>query len=118
MILVDTSVWVDHFRRGNPRLGNLLEDGAALCHPFVSGELACGTLRDRATTLELFGALPVAAVATDVEALAFLEARRLMGRGLGYIDVHLLAAASLSGTRLWTLDKRLAEAARQLGLYS
>lgn len=116
MILVDTSVWIDHFRRGNGRLVGLLESAAVLCHPFVVGELACGNLGSRATTLELLRTLPMSAVATDDEVLAFLEARRLMGHGLGYIDVHLLAAAALGSAPLWTLDRRLASAARELQL--
>lgn len=116
MILVDTSVWIDHFRRGNGRLVRLLEAEAVLCHPFVVGELACGNLGSRAATLELLRTLPMSAVATDDEALAFLEARRLMGRGLGYVELHLLAAAALGTAPLWTLDRRLASAARELQL--
>ena len=116
MILADTSVWVDHFRRGNARLADLLQSGEILCHSFVVGELACGNLRSRRTTLSLLRSLPGATAATDSEAQAFIDARRLMGRGLGYVDVHLLASASLEGAGLWTLDRRLARAARELGL--
>ena len=115
MILVDTSVWVDHLRTGVPELGALLEAGEVLTHPWVVGELACGTLRRRAEILELLGHLPAAPVATHDEVLAFIERHALMGRGLGYVDVHLLAAVRLHGdARLWTRDRRLGEAATGL----
>jgi predicted nucleic acid-binding protein len=118
VILVDTSVWVDHFRRGNDRLATMLNDGVVVSHPFVLGELACGTLRQRATILSLLSELPVATTATHSEAMTFLEARRLMGRGLGYVDVHLLAAAAIDQLSFWTLDKRLDVAAQALGVAS
>ncbi|MGH7665013.1 MAG: type II toxin-antitoxin system VapC family toxin [Gemmatimonadaceae bacterium] len=109
MILVDTSVWVDHLRAGDPRLIDALNADAVCTHPFVLGELACGNLRPRHQVLSLLGKLPVVPVASDAEALEFIERRSLMGRGIGYIDVHLLASAVLSGTtRLWTRDRRLA----------
>jgi hypothetical protein len=114
VILVDTSVWIDHLRRGNARLASLLGDGVVLSHPFVIGEIACGALRQRATVPSLLAELPRVTTATHPEILAFIEARHLMGRGLGYVDVHLLAAASLDRVRLWTLDKRLDAAARAL----
>lgn len=108
MILVDTSVWIDHFRRGNRELVEALEREDVLTHPLVIGELACGDLKNRAEVLHLLAALPVAPIATDDEALLLIEKRRLMGRGIGYIDVHLLASVALSAdARLWTLDKRL-----------
>ncbi|HEX9562888.1 MAG TPA: type II toxin-antitoxin system VapC family toxin [Gemmatimonadaceae bacterium] len=116
MILVDTSVWVDHLRRGNARLAGLLGDGVVVSHPFVLGEIACGSLRQRGRILSLLAELPVAATATHSEVLAFIEARHLMGRGLGYVDVHLLAAASIEGVPLWTFDKRLDAAARAMGV--
>lgn len=117
MILVDTSVWVDHLRVASRGLGTLLDEGDVLCHPFVIGELACGNLANRAEVLRLLAALPQAPRAADAEVLAFVEGRRLEGRGLGYIDVHLLAAALLAGSvPLWTLDRRLASAARELGV--
>jgi predicted nucleic acid-binding protein len=117
VILVDTSVWIDHLRSGLPELASLLERGQVLYHPFVRGELACGNLRDRGEVLELLGRLPAAPVASDDEALAFIERRGLMGRGIGYVDVHLLAAVALSGTaRLWTRDRRLESVAGELGL--
>ncbi len=115
MILVDTSVWVDHQRVGLPALIALLETGQVLMHPMVLGELACGTLKNRSLVLELMGNLPSASVATDAEVLAFIDRHALMGRGIGYIDVHLLAAVMLDGTaRLWTRDKSLAAAAASL----
>ena len=117
MILVDTSVWVDHLRAREPTLISALESGSVSTHPFVIGELACGNLANRAEVLQLLQHLPGAAVATDSEVLAFIDARRLMGRGVGYVDVHLLAAAVLAGdTRLWTRDKRLAGLAGALSV--
>ncbi len=118
MILVDTSVWIDHLRQGNDRLAALLETGAVVCHPFVVGEIACGSLRNRREVLELLGRLPTASVATHHEVMEFIEAHRLIGLGLGYIDFHLLVAALLDRTAFWTLDKRLAQAADTLGLSS
>jgi hypothetical protein len=111
VILVDTSVWVDHFRTGNTRLAQLLEATEVLSHPFVTGELACGTLHARREILELLEHLPAAHLVSHAEALHFLEAHALQGRGLGWVDVHLLAAAAVSHASLWTLDRRLAKAA-------
>ncbi len=116
MILVDTSVWVDHLRRGNDALAALLREEQVLIHPFVAGELACGQLRRRREVLELLDRLPAAPLASHAETLAFVEGRRLMGRGLGWVDVHLLASASLAGGPLWTLDRSLAGAAGVLNL--
>jgi len=108
VILVDTSVWVDHLRVGDAQLAVLLNSSQVLMHPFVVGELACGNLSNRAEVLALLGQLPRAAVATNEEALFFIERHELMGRGIGYVDAHLLAAVSLdAGTQLWTRDKRL-----------
>lgn len=114
MILVDTSVWIDHFRHGNAALQSLLEDGRVLTHPFVIGELACGALSDREEILGLLATLPQATVADHAEALALVRERRLPGRGIGWIDVHLLASALLTTSPLWTLDVRLARAAAAL----
>jgi len=113
-VLVDTSVWVDHLRRGNPQLIDLLERGGVLCHPHVIGELACGNLQHRTEILELLNALPQTFTATFSEALVFLEMHHLYGRGLGWIDVQLLTSARLSACPLWTLDRRLAKAAAEL----
>jgi len=117
MILVDTSVWVDHLRDGTPALAAALEQGRVLTHPFVLGELACGNLKNRSEVLQLLGELPAAPMATDPEALDFIERRALMGRGIGYVDVHLLASVALAGTtQLWTRDKRLAAVADDMEL--
>jgi predicted nucleic acid-binding protein len=117
MILVDTSVWVDHLRRGDAALGAALEANVVTMHPFVIGELACGSLKSRETLLGLLRSLARLAAATDEEVLRFLERHRLMGRGLGYIDVHLLAATALQGdARLWTRDKRLKRVAIEMAL--
>jgi hypothetical protein len=116
MTLVDTSVWVDHLRCHDPALADLLEDGAVLTHPCMIGELACGGLKRRDETLALLRALPVAATADDRETLSLIERRGLHGRGLGWIDAQLLAAALLTGCRLWTRDRALARAAADLDL--
>jgi len=117
VILVDTSVWIDHFRRSEPDLVALLESDEVLVHPFVIGELACGNIRNREEILRLFRRLPDAPVATHAEMLEFIEQQSLMGRGVGYVDVHLLAAVALSGTaRLWTKDKQLSSVAARLNL--
>src|SRR5262245_66400046 len=116
MVLADTSVWLEHFRRGEPSLVDRLSEGLVLMHPFVSGELACGSLKDRTAVLSDLLALPQAKVACNTEVLQFIEDRRLWGRGLGWIDAHLLASALLSNCRIWTLDVRLAKAAADLGL--
>ena len=115
MILVDTSVWVDHLRRGDAQLARLLERGTVVMHPFVIGEIACGSLADRQSTLELLQDLPMAGVADSDEIVGFIERQNLHGIGIGYVDVHLLASVALTdGTQLWTRDKRLSAAADDL----
>ncbi len=116
MILVDTSAWVEHLRRGLPRLVTLLQEGEVLIHPWVIGELACGNLRNRSQVLELLQGLPAATVASDAEVLLLIERERLIGRGIGYVDVHLLASARLSRCGLWTQNRRLAAVAQEQGL--
>jgi len=117
MILVDTSVWVDHLRKGDRGLASLLTASGVLMHPFVIGELACGNLRKRDEVLALLRDLPLVTVASDNEVLFFIERNTLMGRGLGYVDVHLLAAVALQeSARVWTRDKRLRAAADSLAL--
>jgi len=118
VILVDTSVWVDHFRTGNPTLRRMLEGGTVACHPFIIGELACGNLRRRSEILEHLETLPPVSVAQHTEVLALIERRNLMGRGLGWVDVHLLASALLSDAALWTLDRSLLSAVHAIGLPS
>jgi predicted nucleic acid-binding protein len=116
MILVDTSVWIHHLRRGNPRLAVLLLDGEVLAHAFVAGELACCELGKRTEILGLLADLPQAPTATHDEVLHLVEQRCLWGRGLGWIDIHLLASALLAPCAVWTLDARLARVASSLGL--
>jgi len=117
VILVDTSIWVDHLRVGNARLASELDSGRVLTHPFVIGELACGTLHNRREVLDLLNRLPPTPMATHAEALEFLERRALMGRGIGFIDVHLLASVALAApAKLWTRDRRLAAIANELRL--
>ncbi|MCG6534183.1 MAG: type II toxin-antitoxin system VapC family toxin [Syntrophales bacterium LBB04] len=111
MVLVDTSVWVSHFRQAHRGLVGLLNDGEVACHPFIVGELACGNLKNRTTILTLLDALPMASAVEHHEALTFIESRSLMGKGLGYIDIHLLASCILSGLPIWTLDKKLEQVA-------
>ena len=107
MILVDTSIWVDHFRRSNAQLVDALQHDDVLIHPFIIGEIACGSLRNRATTLELLQQMPMATVAEFDEVFGYVERFKLHGKGIGYVDVHLLASAVMSGATLWTTDKRL-----------
>lgn len=115
MILVDTSVWIDHFRNAEPDLVAMLELNSVLCHPFVIGEIALGTLRHRAAILEALGNLPHAGTAADTVVLDAIETHSLTGSGIGYVDAHLLAAvAAMEGALLWTRDKRLDAVARRL----
>lgn len=117
MILVDTSIWIDHLRAGDTELAALLNGNQVLMHPFVLGELACGNLRNRSEVLRLLKDLPHVVRAADDEALFFIERHTLMGRGIGYVDAHLLAAVTLDGSaRLWTRDARLRTLANALGL--
>jgi predicted nucleic acid-binding protein len=117
LILVDTSVWIDHLRHGDAILAGLLDRGRVLGHPFVVGELATGGLRQREIILQALRGLPRATVAHDSEVLDFIERETLFGSGLGYIDVHLLAAVRLtSGALLWTRDKRLQVVARRMAI--
>lgn len=115
-MLVDTSVWVDHLRRHNTWLAEQLHTAFIWVHPFVVGELACGNLANRDDVLDSLAALPQAPVAEHDEVLALIHARALAGRGLGWIDMHLLASAALANLPLWTLDRRLAAAASEIGV--
>jgi hypothetical protein len=118
MVLADTSVWIQHFQQGEPTLADRLARGLVLIHPCISGELACGNLKNRPAILSDLHALPPAKLASTAEVLQLVEDRRLWGRGLGWMDVHLLASALLSHCELWTFDKKLREAAKKLGLIS
>ncbi|HAG51083.1 MAG: ribonuclease [Deltaproteobacteria bacterium GWC2_42_51] len=116
MVLVDTSVWVVHLRGGSIGLEALLNEGHVACHPFIIGELACGNLKNRVEILSLLEALPMALHAEYEEVMRFIDNYRLMGKGLGYIDVHLLASAFLIKIPLWKRDKKLQEVSSKLGL--
>jgi hypothetical protein len=116
MVLVDTSVWVRHLRQGDPNLEQLLNDGKVACHPFVVGELACGNIRNRTEIISLIKILPLVTETKHEEVLQFIEQNHLMGKGLGYIDVHLCASAVLTGVPMWTYGRRLNEANEGLGI--
>jgi hypothetical protein len=116
MVLVDTSVWVLHLREGNSELERLLNNGEVVCHPFIVGELACGNLKKRMEILSLLQALPRAIEAEHQDVMQFIENHQLMGRGLGYIDMHLLASALLTEVLIWTFDKRLRDISLELGI--
>ena len=116
MVLVDTSVWIDHLRKTTPRLVGLLDNGEVVIHPFVIGELACGNLANRKELLSLLHSLPAVERVEDDEILFFIEQHSPAGRGLGLIDVHLLASSKVSEHPLWTKDKRLAATAEEIGL--
>jgi predicted nucleic acid-binding protein len=116
MVLVDTSVWVSHLRRGNSRLQELLEEGAVVSHSFVVGELACGNISNRAEIISLMQSLPMLDAVEHEELLIFIEHNKMMGKGLGFVDVHLLAAATLAGVPLWTQDRKLKQACSRLGI--
>lgn len=114
MVLVDTSIWVAHFRQAHAGLVGLLNDGEVACHPCIVGELACGNLKKRTTILSLLEALPMAITVEHEEVLTFIESHNLMARGLGYIDVHLLLSCLLTGLSIWTQDKKLERVAYML----
>ena len=116
MVLVDTSIWIDHLRAGNQQLEALLFDTEVACHPFIIGEMACGNLKNRDEILNLLQALPSTPTIAPDEFLFFVDRHRLMGLGIGFVDVHLLASARLSDLLLWTDDKRLQAAASRLGI--
>jgi predicted nucleic acid-binding protein len=115
-MLIDTTVWVDHLRRGDAVLVGQLEDMQVSIHPFVVGELACGRMKHRDRVLSAIDHLPTLPVSDHAEVLEFVEAHQLMGRGLGWVDMHLLASASSAGEKLLTRDRRLRAAAEEIGL--
>ena len=117
MVLVDTSVWVSHLRDGNAGLEKLLVNGEAACHPFIVGELACGNIRNRREILTYLQSLPMTILAEDEEVLKFIDENQLMGKGLGYIDIHLIASAVLTDVLLWTLDKTLDKFTKNIGIH-
>ncbi len=117
MILVDSSVWIDHFRSGEPGLIGWLEAGRVLTHPFVIGELALGSLRGRQAILTMLSDLPAGFVASDQEVLHMIDREALHGQGIGYVDTHLLASVRLTPKALlWTRDRRLASVAARSGV--
>jgi predicted nucleic acid-binding protein len=115
VILVDTSIWIDHLRSGSTALATLLQGEVVYTHDFVIGELACGNLRNRSEVLGLLQSLPRLSAASEEEALYFIEQRHIMGRGIGYVDAHLLAAAVIRNVPIWTKDKRLLAIAEKEG---
>jgi len=116
MVLVDTSVWVRHLREGDSDLEQLLNNGEVMCHPYIVGELACGNMKNRHEVLSLLQLLPLATLARHEEILQFIEMNHLMGKGLGYIDVHLAASAVLSEVPILSYDKKLNEVSEELGI--
>ena len=116
MVLADTTVWVDHFRRGNPALARLLQLGHVVTHPFIVGELTLGGIPSRGEVLSRLHALQSSRLAEQDEVLALIERKKLWGRGMGWVDAHLLASALIEQCRLWTLDRALGRAARELGV--
>lgn len=115
-VLADTSVWVNHLRKGEEHFIHLLESGAVVCHPFIIGELASGSLKNRAEIIRLLDALPRVEVLGHDEVMSFIEARKTMSMGIGYVDTHLLGSAILSESPLWTFDKSLNKLASQFNI--
>jgi len=114
MILVDTNIWINHFNKVDPQLIELLNVGAVACHPFIIGELACGNIKNRVEILSLLNALPSTPIADPNEILEFIDIHALMGKGLGYVDIHLLVSSMLEGILFWTADRRLDKVALDL----
>ncbi|MBN1832859.1 MAG: PIN domain-containing protein [Deltaproteobacteria bacterium] len=115
-ILVDTSIWIKHLREGEKRLAQLLEQGLVACHPFIIGELACGGMKNRHEIMSLLNDLPTTEILDNDDIMEFIEYRKMMNKGIGYIDVHLLASALISETPLWTFDKALEKVAKRLSI--
>ena len=116
MVLVDTSIWVTYLRQGSRQLEKLLMDAEVMCHPFIIGELACGNLKNRNEIISLLHSLPMVPAIEFDEFLFFINQNHLMGKGVGFVDIHLLASARMIGVSLWTGDKKLKSAADQLEL--
>ena len=116
MVIVDTSIWVDHLRTGNKHLEKLLLNAKVISHEFIIGELACGILKNRSEILTLLQALPHAPTIDHQEFLHFIDMHQLMGRGIGLVDIYLLGSAQLANVSIWTADSRLKAAAKSLNL--
>ena len=116
LILVDTSVWIKHLRQIDKKLVRLLEQGLVACHPFIIGELACGGIKNRYEIINLLNDLPSTDILDHYDVMEFIEYRKIMNKGVGYVDVHLLGSALVSGTPLWTFDKALRKIANQLSI--
>jgi len=116
MILVDTSIWIDHLNKSHPELVHYLNNGIVCTHPFIIGELACGNIINRTEVMTLLKALPCLDTVLESEVLMLLESQQLYGRGLGYIDIHLIATALINNVKLWTRDKTLNSIARKLNI--
>lgn len=116
MVLVDTSVWIEHFRKGHPRLIELLNNSEVAIHPFIIGELACGNIKNREEILDLLQTLDSSPEITLEEVLRFIEMNKLQGKGMGFIDINLLASSLLSDCMVWTNDKKLHGIAQKMGI--
>lgn len=116
MVLVDTSVWINHFNRNDIKLSDLLKEGKVVIHTFIIGELSCGKIKNRAEILTLLQNLPRTSILTLDEYLVFIESNKLMGKGLGFVDIHLLGSSALTGSKLFTYDKKFNEAAKSLSI--
>lgn len=116
MILVDTSIWVDHLRSSDQALSSILEEGMVACHPWIIGELALGSIKERSEFLQMLGLLPQVDVVEQRKVMAFIERHRLFQRGIGWVDAQILVSAASWPCRIWTRDKRLADAAQDLGI--
>ncbi len=116
MVLADTSVWINHLRNSNSTLIKLLEEVKVYSHPFIKGELACGNIKNRSEFFKFYNKLPVLSLVTENEALFFLNEHKLFGKGLGWIDVHLLASVYLNNIKLFTIDRKLKQTALKLGV--
>ena len=116
MVLVDTSVWIDHFRNGNDQLTGLLNNGEVFCHQFIIGEIACGNLKNRSEILNSLKMLPHSLNVHHEEIMLFIENNKIMGQGLGYIDIALLVSSILTSIPIWTLDKRLYKIVKKLNI--
>ena len=116
IILVDTSVWINYLREGDPNLSQLLEQGLVACHPFTVGEIACGGIKNRREIINLLNDLPSVVTLDHSDILDFIENRKIMNKGIGYVGIHLLGSALVSDTPLWTFDKALKKIATQFSI--